>query len=1002
MKKRCLSLLLAALMAIAVMLPLTSVATAAAAPTLRLLYTTADGVRNYMEYMDLANLGNGDKLTAAVDTNQKIVYLRLKNYQTDRFGLYLNAPDKSWSVLVSVSGSNELSVQYNELTKSHTALGTNGAMVVYPIGTGDTLNVNGVYGAEKQQALTEDYYAFRAESLAFSNTASVSLNLNVNFNLNLTGYTSKEVYPFKVNGKNKEARLANVMFSFSSRSNYTHANPENTPIVLDGKTYFYTYYVTDNATNAAAFHTLKYADTFTGLLHIDVTNGYYYGGAYAGEYNTERLAKRYLAKFDNIWRYHAIAQNCAFPLTKISTAALKSAFSFPLAYGYILPAKTSGAGFDAKVVWTEGDNAKDLTGAAAEYGTKYKATISIVPFGFNEAPTAEELIAAGSAFTPAGAYSFGQSASAAGASVQKDIFVRYSALIKPALQITQQPQDYEASGSDRQARFTVEVNDPSVSYQWQMSKTGGSSDTEWTNLSDRYTTAGTVQIAGAKGKTLIYDFNTADDPTTPQRFFRCVIVRGTTEKVVTRAAKYTYTKPAPSNPIVTVSSIRITGFNSQIGSGDSFYNSPSVMMDGYTFAVSWSGYGDNYLVEIVDGKGVWYEGAAGASVATPTADTTFREGKTYTFRVTLKPTSHAKFADSMTILQDGTGRTPDKITKMPDGRWLVDFTFGPIGEVIRRVYLYAFAEPYNGMGALYPTVQESANYKIEYGFSKAWYDDGSMNALGFPLQIGKKYYMNLYLYTGGGNEFDRYTDTLTVDIRDRDGLTSSPDKIEKTFPFKNSDGSADYTRLLLKITYECKATHVMKAGTIKDLDAPVAGKPLDTAVDRQTPQIDFQEMYYLVNGERVDTAKYVAEEGDIVKLVFTYKEYGTGESRMYFDKDIYTTWYIGGNDADNGVRVYRDTGFEDSALCAFTYTWQVTAGGAAPVTFMLGDVNGDGGVTTADARLALRKAIDLETYAPESREFKAADVNADGNVTTGDARFILRHAIGLNDPEIVW
>ena len=60
------------------------------------------------------------------------------------------------------------------------------------------------------------------------------------------------------------------------------------------------------------------------------------------------------------------------------------------------------------------------------------------------------------------------------------------------------------------------------------------------------------------------------------------------------------------------------------------------------------------------------------------------------------------------------------------------------------------------------------------------------------------------------------------------------------------------------------------------------------------------------------------------------------------------------------------------------------------------DVNRDGSVTTADARLALRAAIGLEGYEPASINHLQADVNRDGDVTTADARSILRIAIGLD------
>ena len=60
-----------------------------------------------------------------------------------------------------------------------------------------------------------------------------------------------------------------------------------------------------------------------------------------------------------------------------------------------------------------------------------------------------------------------------------------------------------------------------------------------------------------------------------------------------------------------------------------------------------------------------------------------------------------------------------------------------------------------------------------------------------------------------------------------------------------------------------------------------------------------------------------------------------------------------------------------------------------------GDVDGDGKITAADARLALRRAVDLETYAKGSAKYTACDMNGDGSVTAEDARLILRAAVGL-------
>lgn len=59
-----------------------------------------------------------------------------------------------------------------------------------------------------------------------------------------------------------------------------------------------------------------------------------------------------------------------------------------------------------------------------------------------------------------------------------------------------------------------------------------------------------------------------------------------------------------------------------------------------------------------------------------------------------------------------------------------------------------------------------------------------------------------------------------------------------------------------------------------------------------------------------------------------------------------------------------------------------------------GDVNGDGLITSADARLALRYAVGLEQDFTET-QIRACDYNEDGIVSSADARSILRTAVGL-------
>ena len=59
----------------------------------------------------------------------------------------------------------------------------------------------------------------------------------------------------------------------------------------------------------------------------------------------------------------------------------------------------------------------------------------------------------------------------------------------------------------------------------------------------------------------------------------------------------------------------------------------------------------------------------------------------------------------------------------------------------------------------------------------------------------------------------------------------------------------------------------------------------------------------------------------------------------------------------------------------------------------MGDVNGDGEIAVADARLALRCAVGLESFSGVF--LTAANVKGEDTVGVGSARTILRVAVGL-------
>ncbi|MBQ7962389.1 MAG: leucine-rich repeat protein [Clostridia bacterium] len=65
------------------------------------------------------------------------------------------------------------------------------------------------------------------------------------------------------------------------------------------------------------------------------------------------------------------------------------------------------------------------------------------------------------------------------------------------------------------------------------------------------------------------------------------------------------------------------------------------------------------------------------------------------------------------------------------------------------------------------------------------------------------------------------------------------------------------------------------------------------------------------------------------------------------------------------------------------------------LSYIVGDVNGDGRITAADARLALRIAAHIDTIEALGTSLVVCDITLDNKVTAADARIILRKAAGL-------
>ena len=64
------------------------------------------------------------------------------------------------------------------------------------------------------------------------------------------------------------------------------------------------------------------------------------------------------------------------------------------------------------------------------------------------------------------------------------------------------------------------------------------------------------------------------------------------------------------------------------------------------------------------------------------------------------------------------------------------------------------------------------------------------------------------------------------------------------------------------------------------------------------------------------------------------------------------------------------------------------------IAAMKGDLDDDGQITPADARIVLRAAVGLDKLTDSQKTI--ADINRDGMITPSDARSVLRCAVGLD------
>ena len=157
---------------------------------------------------------------------------------------------------------------------------------------------------------------------------------------------------------------------------------------------------------------------------------------------------------------------------------------------------------------------------------------------------------------------------------------------------------------------------------------------------------------------------------------------------------------------------------------------------------------------------------------------------------------------------------------------------------------------------------------------------------------------------------------------------------------------------------------------------------------------------YCITGERDDTQllfdneTYYVAAGKSLNLYKVLKSYDTDTIELTWtasDSEIISLspygFVIGNKNGEVDITVQTS----DNQLSAQCHL----------IIYTFGDVDGDGEITSTDARLALRASVklkDKDDVAEGSVGYLACDADSDGEVTSADARLILRASVKLEDP----
>ena len=887
MKKRILSLLLSVLMALTVLMPVATAAQKPPTPTIIIFYSGGSGqigAGSDNTYYFGASTG----ISAHADAGSKVLYLELNGYTGS--GLWIDAPS-GWTTFLKIDGSNKLTVQAPQTSygiKNYCALGSNRDLFLYALSSNASLTITSAFSG----TLTSNLYGIQAPYIDVnglsSGLGSPRLRLTIDFNLKLGAYTSKEVYPFKLTDSGQRVNVYNTDLTLTRITDYSTANPENTPIDLTGATFLNSKTSNTAGSGHYGYHNINYTAAFTGVAHFETTKGSYYGGAYAQEtYNKGGIGGfpgyRYYTKLGDVEYYHVVAKNSPIA-KKMGKEDMRKIYSFPMDHGYQMRSSLNTSDYAASVKWNKVINnstGPDVTGKTAEYGVEYMATVTVVPKGLNYFTLDDSIACPPRAMLAKSTVNVNET-------YMQSCMVFFYPVKRPDTRITLQPTDVNGYGANTTGTFTVDTDDDAAAYQWQAAD---SASGPWTDLVTDFS-HGNTNVIGSTSKKLTVDFGSLG---VKLKYIRCKItgtVDGEAGELYTNTVKYEYSQ-------TTFKKIVIKNLDEPRG-GKALDTAAATWTDAVTVAQVYYTKNGAKITSVGDGE-------------TIRIVVDLKLNSAYTLDT---KTSVAVWNDVTCLKAYSDNGTPAYFMKVGADTYRCEFEY-TTPRFIRDITIKNVRRPYQYIGFVteLPSIAPVGSHCYT-GWRYGWYDNirGATGA----TQVGNVYYYYVQLGADEGYRFPQEFEDINVTLLGLAGEELEADDlyIEELRNHERTDDT-----LCMWIGFACTEAHHRKGNSVKNMDVPKAGTPLDTDITFESGNCEKVFLKYAINGKMVtDYKKEVPKAGDKIDIYVGVKMYF---DEIVFDSEAYCYWYMEADDNRNAVRAERDWSLpygEDICVFRFQYT----------------------------------------------------------------------------------